>query len=121
MSDVCKACGNNVYGNKVSCPVCGVSLSSNRVSSKPRTSSNASTSGYQPRSSYSQGSSRQPTTSTTSSSHEGSGFGYAILGFFIWPVGLILYFALRESKPKASSGSLIGAVIAIILAVMVSM
>ena len=119
MSDVCRAWGNNVYGNKISCPVCGVSLSTNRVSSRQESTNRSSSSGYQPRTSYSQGSSRQKTTNS-SSAQEGSGFGYGILGFFVWPVGLILYFALRESKPKASNGSLVGAVIAIVLAIMVS-
>jgi hypothetical protein len=39
---------------------------------------------------------------------EGDTFGYAIIGFLFGFVGLIVYFALKDSRPKAAQSALNG-------------
>ena len=54
---------------------------------------------------------------------EGSTGGWAVLGFFFPLVGLILYLAWSDTKPKsakaAGKGALIGVIIAVILSIIV--
>jgi hypothetical protein len=55
-----------------------------------------------------------PPSSTTA---EGDTFIYAIIGFFFWVVGIILYFALINTRPKAAQSALNGSITAIVVAV----
>lgn len=60
---------------------------------------------------------------TSNHVEEGSTGGWAVLGFFFPLVGLILYLAWSDTKPKsakaAGKGALIGVIIAVILSIIV--
>ena len=60
---------------------------------------------------------------TSNHVEEGSTGGWAVLGFFFPLVGLILYLAWIDTKPKsakaAGKGALIGVIIAVILSIIV--
>lgn len=45
-------------------------------------------------------------------------FGWALLGFFIPVVGLILFLVWRESKPKSSKKAGIGALVSVLLGIL---
>lgn len=59
------------------------------------------------------------TTETTAVTSEGSGIGWGFLGFFIPLVGIILFFAWKNDKPKGSKAAGIGALISIVLSILV--
>ncbi len=46
--------------------------------------------------------------------------GYAILGFLLPLVGLIVFFVIRKNKPKSAKASLIGAIISFVLSIIIS-
>ncbi len=104
MSDVCKACGNNVYGNKISCPVCGAALGNKGV--QARANQNISYT-------YNNQTSKNTKTHTQSvaNQEEGSGFGWGVLSFFLPLVGVILFFVLRASRPNGANAAIIGAIL----------
>jgi hypothetical protein len=58
-----------------------------------------------------------PSHPPTPSSAEGDTFLYAVIGFLFWFVGIILFFALVNSRPKAAQSALNGAITAIVVAV----
>lgn len=50
---------------------------------------------------------------------EGSGIGWGILSFIIPLVGIILFFAWMNYKPKASKAAIIGAILGIFAAMLI--
>jgi hypothetical protein len=56
-------------------------------------------------------------TPSSSTPVEGDTFIYAIIGFFFWFVGIILYFALINTRPKAAQSALNGSLTAIVVGV----
>jgi hypothetical protein len=52
--------------------------------------------------------------SQLASQNDSGGFGYALLGFFIPVVGLILYLIWKDSKPKSASAAGKGALTSVI-------
>jgi len=53
----------------------------------------------------------------THTEEENSTFGYAVLGFIIPLVGLVLYLIWLEEKPKASRSAGIGALVNVIISI----
>jgi len=96
MANFCGNCGNKVNENENFCSRCGVSL-------------NNSSNNYN---NYS---------NQTSIVNDDGGFGWAVLGYFIPLVGLILYFAWKNEKPKTAKalgkGALISVVVSFVLTV----
>lgn len=107
MNITCENC-RQVYSNEQAfCPNCA---QANKYYVKPKAQDPPSQTTYvnQPQSSYS------PSNTTST---EGDTFIFAVIGFFFWFVGIILYFALANSRPKAAQSALNGSITAIVVGV----
>ena len=87
MANFCGNCGNKVNENEIYCSRCGVSLNNNNNS-------------------YS---------NDVSNINDDGGLGWAVLGYFIPLVGLILYIAWNKEKPKTAKAVGKGALISVIV------
>ena len=61
-----------------------------------------------------------PTQNGTTAVEEGGTAGWAILSFFFPIVGLILFIAWKDSKPKSSKAAGKGALISVIVGILVN-
>jgi predicted nucleic acid-binding Zn-ribbon protein len=111
----CRNCGEYYSSTAAFCPSCGEANNEYR----PEPKKEASSASFNP---SNNSNFNTPTQSQNQSSlpQEGDTFGYAVLGFFFGFVGIILYFALRQTRPKAAQSSLNGALTAIVLVVIAS-
>ena len=115
MSDTCKKCGENLYGNKVNCPFCGEPIKNTSYSSTGRTTMN-SNNVYNSSSNntYSNnGRSPQNRTGGYARSTDTGGGGWGLLGFCIPIAGIVLYFVWKNEKPNTASACLTGALISL--------
>lgn len=122
MANVCKKCGNNLYGNKTKCPFCGEPIRSSGYSSNNMNSNNV----YNLKSntnnnSNSQQTSRENNYTQQNSNGDSGGAGWGLLGFCIPLVGIVLYFVFRDEKPYTAKACLNGALISIALTVFINM
>ena len=117
----CSKCGSNIPDNAAFCPTCGAPV--NRYSSQqggPDSSQmhgGSDPQGYYPNydSAYS--------VPTPAPVPDAPSFGFAVLGFFLPLVGLILYLVWKDDTPlKAKSvgkGALIGFIVSVVLGLIV--
>ena len=85
MYKYCSNCGNKVDENGSFCAICGFAINNN----------------------ISNNSANQVV--------DNGGFGWALLGFFVPVVGLILYLTWKNEKPKSAKSAGVGALISTIL------
>lgn len=112
----CKNCGEYYNSSSAFCPSCGEANTEYRperkeepVSSSPYPSSTSSN--------YTTPSSQSYQSSTP---QEGDTTIYAVIGFFFWFVGLILYLALKDTRPKAAQSALNGSLTIIVLGIIIA-
>ena len=108
----CENCSHQYQDSSAFCPSCG---QANRFYVKPKTVVPSRPSPSPHQDSYQ--SSSTPQYSNTPA--EGDTTIYAVIGFFFWFVGIILYLALKESRPKAAQSALNGSLTIIILAIVI--
>lgn len=111
----CKNCGEYYNSSSAFCPSCGEANTEYRPERKEEPVSSSS---YQSSttSSYS-----SPTPQYQSSTpQEGDTTIYAVIGFFFWFVGLILYLALKDTRPKAAQSALNGSLTIIVLGIIIA-
>jgi uncharacterized membrane protein YvbJ len=109
-SKTCKNCGEYYSSTAAFCPSCGEANSEYRVNRKEETTSVSS---------YTENSTYSPNHSTQTPI-EGDTTIYAVIGFFFWFVGLILYLALKDSRPKAAQSALNGSLTIIVLGIIIA-
>ncbi len=104
----CPECKKEVSDRAGACPSCGYPISQNI--SQTQYSNDQSTNAYNYQSNHERNYNKEDLEPST---------GYAILGFFIPIVGLILYLVWKSEKPgpskSAGTGALIGFIIGFIL------
>lgn len=97
----CVKCGREIEDYVTFCEHCGAEQNANTVDS------------VQPQNTY-----ELPKTEAASSA-DGSSFGYAVLGFCIPIVGLILYLVWKDEKPlrakSAGKGALVSVIVSVVL------
>jgi hypothetical protein len=108
VSDVCKKCGNNLYGNKTKCPFCGEPIKGGYGSSGPNSSNFSS-------SSYSSNPNSHGSTVRRSASVDDGGAGWGLLGFCLPLIGIILYLVWQDEKPNTAKACLNGALVSILI------
>lgn len=114
MADVCKKCGNNLYGNKVSCPFCNEPIKKTGYSNSGRTTMN-SNNVYRSGNTSNSGTSRPRPVNNRALDSGGGGWG--LLGFCVPIAGIVLYFVWKNEKPNTASACLTGALISIGLSI----
>lgn len=115
MSDTCKSCGNNLYGNKVKCPFCGEPIRNTGYSSTGRTINNNNNIYNTSNNSQSNYNNNMSSNRTVTPSHhaDSGGSGWGLLGFCVPLVGIILYFVWKDERPYTAKACLNGALISI--------
>ena len=61
-----------------------------------------------------------PVQPTVADPNDSGSFGWAVLGFIIPLVGLILFLVWRDTKPKCAKKAGVGALVSVILSVVLS-
>ncbi|MGI6736069.1 MAG: zinc ribbon domain-containing protein [Anaerovoracaceae bacterium] len=102
----CVQCGKPIDDAVVTCPYCGAA----QQPGDAQQAGNAQQTGSAQQSAYMQ----QPAAQQPDPNDKGS-VGWAILGFFIWIVGVILFFVWRKTKPKNAKMALIGGLIGLVI------
>lgn len=111
----CKHCNSQVKDSENFCSVCGSSEFEGANNNEPTSNNNYNNSA--PNSDFYNGSnqgSNQPNQNDTGS------FGWAVLGFFIPLVGLILFIVWKNTQPRNAKKSLIGAIVGFVFNIIIS-
>ena len=113
--NVCKKCGNNLYGNKIKCPFCGEPIKggSSFTNSTPtynRPAPNSNSNNNNNNYNYNNNSN---TNYNRSYSVDTGSAGWGLLGFCVPIVGIVLYFVWKNEKPNTARVCLNGALISI--------
>ena len=96
MNNTCKYCGAPIQSGMKNCPSCGSPIEQQPMQGQ-----------------YNQPANQTPVTQGTQA--DSGSIGWAILGFFIPLVGIILYFVWKATKPKSANMAGIGALIGMVL------
>lgn len=112
MSDVCKKCGENLYGNKVKCPFCGEPIKSGNYSN--RSTVNNSSNVYRANANQvPPAANKQKNYNTSPRPVDTGGGGWGLLGFCVPIAGIVLYFVWKDERPYTAKACLNGALISI--------
>lgn len=123
MENVCKKCGNNLYGNKMKCPFCGHPIGSSvRTSREQGRSNNYSYNNQTKQNTY-----QKPRTRNTYSYNKGPrsktsthklGFVEILvlltISFFVPPLGFIFFLAYSKDKSNFATLALIIGIVGVI-------
>lgn len=104
----CRECGKEIAEGTQYCPSCGASQRYSNDRYDP-----SQVQPYHQQQSY-QNQQRQPNP------YDSGSFGWAVLGFFVPLVGLILWLVWMNEKPKSAKMAGIGALVSIIASVIFS-
>ena len=104
----CTKCGKEIEDNAKFCPSCGASQSYGGYEEQP----------YDPSQNNAYNAPQYQQQRSPSANYDSGSVGWAILGFFIPIVGLILFIVWLNEKPKSAKMAGIGALISVILSVL---
>jgi len=125
--NTCKKCGNNLYGNKIKCPFCGEPIkggsgytSSTPTYNRPTPNTNNN---YNNNNNYSNNNNNYNNNNYSNNKQSysvdtGNG-GWALLGFCIPIVGIVLYLVWKNEKPNTARVCLNGALVSIALRIFI--
>lgn len=125
----CTNCGSAVDGNDYVCPSCGQPMKQSQAASAPVYTApeayQAQQAAYQapvnPQNYQAQAYQPQQQYAVAPATQDKGSFGWAVLGFFIPIVGLILWLAWKGTRPndakKAGKGALIGFIVGMVLSI----
>lgn len=109
MNITCENCHQTYSNDQAFCPNCA---QANQYYVKPKAMETPVQSTYsEPVTSY---------AAPSSAPAEGDTFIFAVIGFFFWFVGIILYFALINTRPKAAQSALNGSLTIIVIGIIIA-